>query len=129
MSRYRLPALLLALLPLLLGGCSSMLPTTKTVVHSPWATYRDAQLIFDKIIPGQTTNLELRDLQLDPEANPNIAILNYSDVLQRFVPHASISMNDLSVGRSPREVLRTVQALRSGGLCGADWQKGQEFVG
>src|SRR5262249_54991264 len=41
----------------------------------------------------------------------------------------SAALNDLSVGRSPHEVLRTVQALRSGGLCGADWQKGDAFVG
>ena len=41
----------------------------------------------------------------------------------------SIAQNDLSVGRSPGEVLRTVQALQSGGLCGADWKKGQSFVG
>lgn len=41
----------------------------------------------------------------------------------------ALSMNDLSVGRSPAEVLRTVQALQSGGLCGADWKKGDRFVG
>ncbi|MCU0725689.1 MAG: peroxiredoxin [Planctomycetes bacterium] len=41
----------------------------------------------------------------------------------------SIAVNDLSVGRSPTEVLRTVQALRSGGLCGANWKKGEKFVG
>jgi peroxiredoxin (alkyl hydroperoxide reductase subunit C) len=41
----------------------------------------------------------------------------------------SISINDLSAGRSPKEVLRTVQALQSGGLCGADWSKGEDFVG
>jgi alkyl hydroperoxide reductase subunit AhpC len=41
----------------------------------------------------------------------------------------SVAVNDLSVGRSPREVLRTVQALQSGGLCGADWRKGETFVG
>ncbi|MBM82624.1 MAG: thioredoxin peroxidase [Planctomycetaceae bacterium] len=40
----------------------------------------------------------------------------------------SITINDLPVGRSPKEVLRTVQALQSGGLCGADWSKGDEFV-
>jgi peroxiredoxin (alkyl hydroperoxide reductase subunit C) len=40
----------------------------------------------------------------------------------------SVAINDLSVGRSPREVLRTVQALKSGGLCGADWQKGESFA-
>ena len=40
----------------------------------------------------------------------------------------SYSVNDLSAGRSPAEILRTVQALQSGGLCGADWEKGEEFV-
>ncbi len=40
----------------------------------------------------------------------------------------SVTVNDLSVGRSPGEVLRTVQALQSGGLCGADWKKGERFV-
>ena len=40
----------------------------------------------------------------------------------------SAAVNDLSVGRSPREVLRTVQALKSGGLCGADWHKGESFA-
>jgi hypothetical protein len=80
------------------SGCSSMLPQSTSITQSPWASYREAQLTFDKIIPGQTTNAELHDLQLDPEANPNIAILNYSDVLQKFVPHASISMADLDSG-------------------------------
>ena len=41
----------------------------------------------------------------------------------------SFAVNDLSAGRSPAEVLRTVQALQSGGLCGADWKKGEDFVG
>ena len=41
----------------------------------------------------------------------------------------SVSVNDLSVGRSPAEVLRTVQALQSGGLCGIDWRPGDAFVG
>jgi peroxiredoxin (alkyl hydroperoxide reductase subunit C) len=41
----------------------------------------------------------------------------------------AVSVNDLSVGRSPSEVLRTVQALQAGGLCGADWKKGETFVG
>jgi alkyl hydroperoxide reductase subunit AhpC len=41
----------------------------------------------------------------------------------------SVSVNDTEVGRSPTEVLRAVQAFQSGGLCGADWQKGDDFVG
>jgi peroxiredoxin (alkyl hydroperoxide reductase subunit C) len=41
----------------------------------------------------------------------------------------SIAINDLDAGRSPAEVLRTVQALQSGGLCPANWNKGEQFVG
>lgn len=41
----------------------------------------------------------------------------------------SMSVNDLTAGRSPSEVLRTVQALQSGGLCGTDWRPGEAFVG
>jgi peroxiredoxin (alkyl hydroperoxide reductase subunit C) len=41
----------------------------------------------------------------------------------------SVAVNDLSAGRSPEEALRTVQALQSGGLCGANWKKGDDFVG
>lgn len=45
----------------------------------------------------------------------------------------SLAVNDIDrdgvgVGRSAREVLRTVQALQSGGLCGAEWKPGENFV-
>jgi peroxiredoxin (alkyl hydroperoxide reductase subunit C) len=40
----------------------------------------------------------------------------------------SMSVNDTQVGRSPAETLRTIQAFQSGGLCGADWHKGEKFV-
>ncbi len=40
----------------------------------------------------------------------------------------SLSINDTEVGRSPAEVLRTAQAFQSGGLCAADWHKGDDFV-
>jgi len=41
----------------------------------------------------------------------------------------SFSINDTQVGRSPAEVLRTVQGFLSGGLCGADWKRGEGFAG
>ena len=40
----------------------------------------------------------------------------------------AMSVNGLDVGRSPAEVLRTTQALMSGGMCGADWEPGEDFV-
>ena len=41
----------------------------------------------------------------------------------------AVSVNDLTVGRSPLEVLRTIPALQSGGLCGVGWRPGEAFVG
>ena len=40
----------------------------------------------------------------------------------------SMAVNDAQVGRSPGEVLRTVQGFLSGGLCGSDWKKGDRFA-
>jgi len=38
------------------------------------------------------------------------------------------AVNDLSVGRNPREVLRTLDALQTDELCPCNWQKGQETL-
>jgi peroxiredoxin 2/4 len=37
-------------------------------------------------------------------------------------------VHDLNVGRSAEETLRVIQALQTGGLCGADWHPGQETL-
>src|SRR5258706_9029247 len=36
-----------------------------------------------------------------------------------------VQVNDLSVGRNPQEVLRTLDALQSDELCPCNWQKGE----
>lgn len=87
-----------AALCLVAPGCSGLLPSSKQVTASPWKSYQEAELAFDSIVPGVTAEGDLRDLQLEPGTNPNITILNYSDVLMRFVPHASISLDDLDTG-------------------------------
>jgi len=42
---------------------------------------------------------------------------------QGIIRHASV--NDLSVGRNPEEVLRVLDALRTGELCPSNWKKGE----
>ena len=37
-------------------------------------------------------------------------------------------VHDLNVGRSAEETLRVIQALQTGGLCGAEWRPGQETL-
>jgi hypothetical protein len=83
---------------LLCGACASLLPRSKEATASPWQSYEQAQSTFDAIVPGMTTAQELRYLSLDPSTNPNIAILNYSDVLRRFLMNQSVSLADLDHG-------------------------------
>jgi peroxiredoxin (alkyl hydroperoxide reductase subunit C) len=39
-----------------------------------------------------------------------------------------VSVNDLSVGRNPLEVLRVLDALQTDELCPCNWQKGDEVL-
>lgn len=49
-------------------------------------------------------------------------VIDDQGVLQWEVVHS------LSVGRSTGEVLRVLQALQSGGLCGVDWKPGEKHL-
>ncbi len=89
---------LVALLVVFLGACSSLLPRDEARTYSPWQSYEEAQQTFDGIVPHQTTVQDLQKIGLDPKANPNITILNYSDVLRRFLPSPSVNAADLDVG-------------------------------
>ena len=82
----------------LLGGCSSLLPRGDTATESPWQDFEDAQKTFDQIVPHRTTVEELRTMHLDPRANPNITLLNYSDILRRFIPSPSVDPKELDDG-------------------------------
>jgi hypothetical protein len=108
MKRRLAGALTLYVMAWLLAGCASLLPRSKEVTASPWATYRQAQATFDRIIPGKTTAEDLRELSLDPEIVPNIAILNYSDVLRRFMLNQSVTLSDLDRGVQECVMAKTV---------------------
>ncbi len=82
-------------LVLLTTGCKSLFPSEdkKTVVQ--WQNYDQTQSTFDKIIPHQTTVDDLKKMGLDPHSSPNIKLLNYLDVIRRFIPNQSITKEDL----------------------------------
>lgn len=81
-----------------LAACSSLLPRGEQLTYSPWQSFAEAQQTFDRIVAHRTTVAELKEMKLDPKANPNIVILNYSDILRRFLPSPSINSNDLDPG-------------------------------
>lgn len=81
-----------------LVGCSGLLPKEKTITVGVWDTFEEAQHTFDKIIPHQTSLDELEELNINPEKNANISILNYSDVTSRFILGLSIEGYELDSG-------------------------------
>ncbi len=81
-----------------LAGCSSLLPRSDAVVEGPWKSFEEAQQTFDKIIPYQTSADDLKALGLDPKSSPNITLLNYSDVVRRFIPSPATNPDELDTG-------------------------------
>ena len=96
----KLPSNFAAILLILcyLCGCSGLLPKDKAITVSDWDNYDEVQQTFAEIIPYQTTLDDLTNLNINPEINANIRILNYSDVTVRFIPGLSIQDYKLDPG-------------------------------
>jgi hypothetical protein len=98
-------AALAAFFAVALSGCSGLLPRQKISTETPWQSYKEVQEVFDQIKPFETTIQDLKEFKLDPESNANVAILNYSDVIRRFIPSPAINPKELDVG-----VMECIQA-------------------
>jgi len=94
MKAFALCLLYLALV-LTTTGCKALFSSTSQRSRTPWHNFDEAQSAFDKVIPHKTTVSELRTMGFDPMTTPNIKILTYLDLIQRFVPNASITLDDL----------------------------------
>jgi len=92
-------ALLLSLAAIF-SSCSttSLLPRQQKIVVTPWNSFGEAKSTFDRIIPYQTKKNELEELGFAPPVTPNIQILNYLDIMERFMPNQSITIEDLALG-------------------------------
>lgn len=97
-SLHPAACLLFAVLSLLCAGCSSLLPVVKGRIESPWESFEQAKQEFDKIIPYQTGTEELQSLNFAPSQNPNIEIVTYLDLVNRFMPSSSFQKEDLPKG-------------------------------
>jgi hypothetical protein len=82
----------------LTAGCSTLLPSAKQTIQSPWNSFEDAKAYFDKITPRQSTTKELKELGFDPFSTPNIKILTYLDIMNRFMPNPSVKKEELDEG-------------------------------
>jgi hypothetical protein len=84
----------------MLAGCSavSLLPSQKQIVVTRWNSFGEAKNAFDLITPYKTKIDGLEELGFAPLLTPNIRILNYLDIMGRFLPNQSITIEDLAAG-------------------------------
>ena len=91
-------SLVLALVTL--SGCMALLPRSESGAKSQWANFDSATQNFNRIKPYETDKSQLAALGMDPVSNPNVTILNYSDVIRRFIPSSAVASENLDRGIS-----------------------------
>lgn len=94
MKAFAMCLLYLALV-LTTTGCKSLFSSTSQRARTPWQNFDEAQTAYDKVVPHKTTVSELKTMGFDPMTTPNVKILTYLDLIQRFIPNASITFDDL----------------------------------
>ena len=94
MKAFAMCLLYLALV-LTTTGCRALFSSASQRSRTPWQNFDEAQAAYDKVVPHKTTLAELKTLGFDPISTPNVKILTYLDLIQRFIPNASISLKDL----------------------------------
>src|SRR6187455_3198746 len=76
-------------------GCKSLFPSDSKTTLSHWQNFDEAQAAFDKITPHKTSVEDLKTLGFDPSTTPNVKLLTYLDLIERFIPNESITLADL----------------------------------
>lgn len=76
-------------------GCKALLPKEDKRTQNKWQSFHDAQKAFDQIAPHKTTLEDLHAMGFDYSKTPNLKILTYLEIIDRFIPNASIALEDL----------------------------------
>ena len=82
----------------LLTSCTALLPQSESVGQSKWESFAAAKNTFNRITPYETHKAELVALGLDAASNSNITLLNYSDIIRRFIPSSAVASENVDQG-------------------------------
>lgn len=84
----------------MLGGCASLLPSSRDEVVSAWGSYEDAVKSLAVLEPFRSTRADVHAQGLDPYRDPSIRLLHFGEVMQRFAAAALIKPEDVDKGIS-----------------------------
>lgn len=80
-----------------LVGCGGLglLPSETDVKNTSFKSYNAVQAAYQQIEPGQTRTSDLGAMGFDENDSPNVEVLSYLGVIERFIPRDSIRFDSL----------------------------------
>jgi len=80
-----------------LVGCSGfgLLPRETELKNTSFKSYQDVETAYAQISPGQTRTTDLVTIGFDANDSPNVEVLSYLGVIERFIPRDSIRFDNL----------------------------------
>ena len=92
----RTAAMAAALVTLVLVGCgTSLLPQQTQNANESFKTYAQLRTAYDRVVPGKTRASQLTQLGFDA-SQPNVEVLSYLGVIERFMPRDSVKFDHLA---------------------------------
>lgn len=82
---------------LVLVGCGGLglLPYQTDIQNTKFRSYKQVAEAYDEITPGATRISDLTGMGFDSMSTPNVEMLSYLGVIERFMPRDSIKFDDL----------------------------------
>jgi hypothetical protein len=92
-----LKTFIMATCMLSLVGCGGLglLPHESKVSSTNFQTYQQVEVAYTEVVPGQTRLSDLPKMGFDTATTPNVEILSYLGVIERFMPRNSMSFDHL----------------------------------
>jgi hypothetical protein len=90
-------ALTLAALTCILSACAALLPHGKSVVTTPWKSFDEAKVAYDKVEVNKSSTGQMKKIGFNIYSTQNVHILNYLDIAATT---QSIKPEELSAGLS-----------------------------
>ena len=80
-----------------LVGCGGLglLPRESEMKNTSFKSYQDVQVAYEQIAPGHTRTVDLITIGFDANDSPNVEVLSYLGVIERFIPRDSIRFDNL----------------------------------
>lgn len=81
-----------------LVGCGGLglLPHDSKISNNSFQTYEQVQAAYTDVVPGQTRLTDLPRLGFDTATTPNVEVLSYLGVIERFMPRSTMSFDHLA---------------------------------